>query len=334
MKKTFNWALAGTGNIVKKFLTGLKYCEGIGSISVVSRDREKAASFAAQYGLDHSFGSYQEMLADSSVDIVYIGTPHSTHRDYAVMALEAGKAVLCEKPVCMNAGEMEEIMAASSWHNAFFMEAMWTRFLPAIVKVRQWLRDGMIGDVTMMEANFGFVVPWVPEGRLLNPNLGGGALLDAGVYPLSLASMVFGGQAPEKVLGLLSFGETKVDEQFSGLISYGNNRTASVAAAIRTRMVNDAWIYGTLGKIHIPDFVFGRSAVLVSEGKFTEQFSPEFLSNGYNYEALEVMKRVAEGKRESPVMPQGESLLITRIMDIIRKEFDFVYPFERPRSPA
>ncbi|QQO11251.1 Gfo/Idh/MocA family protein [Breznakiella homolactica] len=325
---TVNWALVGTGNIVKKFLIGLRAAEGARAAAVVSRSQDTADRFAREFNIPRGYGSYEEMLADPEIDAVYIGTPHSTHRDYAVKAFEAKKAVLCEKPVCINAGEMAEIIASAKSNGVFFMEAMWTRFLPAVAKVRSWLEDGLIGDVKMAEACFGFTVPWNPEGRLLNINLGGGALLDAGVYPISFASMVFGGGKPETVSGLLSFGETGVDEQFTGTISYGGHRMAAVSAAIRTTMVSDAWIYGTLGRIHLPDFVFGRSSSLIIDGKYIQRCEPDFISNGYNYEVEEVQRCLRAGQTESPVMPPEESLRIMETMDAVRSRWDFRYPFE------
>lgn len=326
---TMNWGLIGTGNIVKKFMIGLRAAQGAKLAAVVSRSQEKADAFAREYGIDKGYGSVDEMLADPEIQIVYIGTPHSTHQEYALKAFAAGKAVLCEKPVTINAAELKEMIDAARSNHVFFMEAMWTRFLPAVKKVREWLANGLIGEVKMMEANFGFVVPWNPEGRLLNINLGGGALLDAGTYPISFASMVFGGKKPEKIGSVAYFGETHVDEEFMGVISYGGQQMASVSAALRTGMISDAWIYGSSGKIHVPDFVFGRSAELISDGKYTEHFEPEFVSNGYNYEAEEVMNCIRNGMLESSVMPLDESLQIMETLDAIRGQWGFQYPFEK-----
>jgi predicted dehydrogenase len=197
--------------------------------------------------------------------------------------------------------------------------------------VRGWIAEGQIGDVKLVQANFGFVVPWMPEGRLLNPMLGGGALLDAGVYPISMASMAFGGAKPEAVKGFLTMGETRVDEQFMGVVSFGGERMASVSAAIRTSMQSDAWIYGAQGRIHMKDFVFGREATLRVDGKFETTYAPDTRGNGYNYEAEEVMRCVREGRTESAVMPVAESVQIMKIMDEVRQQAGFQYPFEQQR---
>lgn len=323
-----NWGLIGTGNIVKKFIVGLRAVQGANLAAVASRSQERADDFAKEFGIEKGYGNIDEMLADPQIQIVYIGTPHSTHMEYALKAFAAGKAVLCEKPVTINAAELKEMIDAARSNHVFFMEAMWTRFLPAVKKVREWLENGSIGEVKMMEANFGFVVPWNPEGRLLNINLGGGALLDAGTYPISFASMVFGGKKPEKIGSVAYFGKTHVDEEFMGVISYGDQQMASVSAALRTSMISDAWIYGSSGKIQVPDFVFGRSAELISDGKYIEHFEPEFISNGYNYEAEEVMNCIRNGMLESSVMPLDESLQIMETLDAIREQWGFKYPFE------
>jgi predicted dehydrogenase len=331
MKKVINWGLVGTGGITNKFLTGLKAAEGGNAAAIVSRSQESADAFAAKNGIPKAYADYDAMLAHPDIDVIYIGIPHPWHKEYALKAFKAGKAVLCEKPVCINAGELSELIKAAREKRVFFMEAMWTRFVPPLCKVREWIAAGRIGDVKMMEANFGFRAAWKPEARLLNSTLGGGSLLDAGVYPISLASMVFGGKQPEKIAAFLHIGETGVDEEFSGFISYGGSRVATVSSAVQTAMTNDAWIYGDKGRIHIPNFVFARSAELIIDGpdeKSIIPYEPVFVSNGYNFEADEVMNCLREGKTESEIMPLDESLQIVRIMDEIRAQWNFRYPSE------
>jgi predicted dehydrogenase len=328
MKKIVNWALTGTGGITNRFLTGLRAAEGGNAAAIVSRTRENADAFALKYGIEKSFDKYDSMLEDPSIDMVYIGTPHTTHREMAVKALNAGKAVLCEKPAAINAGELREMIEAAARNKVFFMEAMWTRFTPPLRKVREWLDQGLIGEVKMAQANFGFSTAFNPRGRLFNLELGGGALLDAGIYPLSLASMVFGGKKPERVVSQLYFGETGADEEAAAILSYGGCRVAYTACANRTAMVNDGWIYGTGGKIHIPNFVFAHSAVLLLEGRYEYRYEPDFVSNGYNYEADAAMDCIREGKTESEVMPWAESLVLMETMDEIRGQWNYRYPAE------
>jgi predicted dehydrogenase len=329
MKNNINWALAGTGRIVNKFLIGLGATGGRAA-AVVSRTRENAQKFAAQNEIEKAYDNYDRMLEDPEVDVVYIGTPHTSHKNLAVRALMAKKAVLCEKPCAINAGELREMIRTAEENKTFFMEAMWTRFTPPLVKVREWLSDGLIGEVSMVEANFGFSALFNPQDRLFNPDLGGGALLDAGIYPLSIISLAFGGKKPEDIKSQMFFGKTGVDEQTLAILSYGRHRMAYAASSIRTSLTNDAWIYGTQGKIHIPNFIWARSAeLLFNDSDRMETFTPEnFISNGYNYEAEEVMRCIREGKTESEIMPWDESLAIMETMDRIRAQWDFKYPGE------
>jgi predicted dehydrogenase len=329
MKNNFNWALAGTGRIVSKFLIGLNAAGGRAA-AVVSRTQEKAQNFAAQHGIEKAYNNYDRMLEDKDLDVVYIGTPHTSHKDLAVRALKAKKAVLCEKPCAINAGELREMIQAAEENKTFFMEAMWTRFTPPLAKVREWLSAGLIGEVSMVEANFGFSAPFNPQDRLFDPDVGGGALLDAGIYPLSMISLAFGGKKPDDIKSQMFFGKTGVDEQTLAILSYGEHRMAYAASSICTSFPNDAWIYGTLGKIHIPNFIWARSAELLkNDSERKELFTTEnFVSNGYNYEADEVMHCIREGKTASEIMPWDESLVIMETMDRIRAQWDFRYPGE------
>jgi predicted dehydrogenase len=329
MKDTIAWAFAGTGGITNLFITGLKAAKGAKLLAVASRSMDTARAFAARYGVEKTYDRYDDMVNDPAVDVVYIGTPHTLHKDMVIKALRAKKAVLCEKPVCINSAEFSEIAAAARENHTFFMEAMWTRFVPPVRKVREWLSGGLIGEPKMVQANFGFRVSWDPKGRLLNPLLGGGALLDAGVYPVSFASMVFGPAQPEKIAAILHLGETGVDEECTALVSWGGSRIASLGAAVRTALTNDAWISGTEGRIHVPGFVFAHSASLDVYGRYTYHYEGEFLSNGYNYEAEEVMNCIREGKTESAVMTLDESAIIMKIMDEIRAQGKLKYPGEK-----
>jgi predicted dehydrogenase len=205
---------------------------------------------------------------------------------------------------------------------------MWNRFVPPLCKVREWLASGIIGEVKMVQANFCFAAPFNPAGRLYNAGLGGGALLDAGVYPLSLASMAFGGKKPETLGSLMYLGETGVDQEVSVLLSYGGPRIASASAAISTAAVNDGWIYGAQGRIHLPDFVFAHSADLILPGRYTYHYEGDFVSNGYNYEAEEVMRCIRAGKQESEIMGLSESLVVMQTMDRVRAQNGFAYPGE------
>ena len=328
MKETLNWALVGTGGISNRFIIGLKAAGGR-PFAAVSRTMEKARDFAARHGVDKAYDDYDRMLEDPAVDVVYIGTPHTTHRDLSVRALKAGKAVLCEKPSVINRKELEEILKTAKDNNRFFMEAMWNRFTPPLCKVREWLSQSLIGEVKMVQANFGFSFPFNPASRVYDPELGGGSILDAGIYPLALISMVFGGKKPESVKSQLYFGQTGVDEEAFVILSYGGNRLAYSASAVQTSMVNDAWIYGTIGKIHIPTFTFAHCANLTIDNKYTYHYEPDYISNGYGYQTVEVTKCIRDGKIESPIMSWDESLVLMETIDTIRGQWNYKYPCEK-----
>ena len=327
MEDTVNWALVGTGNIVRKFIIGLRHAEGAVVRTVVSRTQEKAEAFAEEYGIPDFISSYDSVINNPDIDIVYIGTPHTSHMEYAMRALEKGKAVLCEKPMTVSRKDAEKVIECAKAHNTFFMEAVWTRFLPAMVKVREWLSDGLIGDVKLVEADFGFRAPFIPEWRLFNRELGGGSLLDVGIYPVTVSQMVYG-RKPERITSSMFLGKTGVDEMTNMILDYGNGSSAVLNSCVNSNLDTVCRIYGTKGKIVIPDFVYARSAELTVYNEFTQVSSPDFISNGYNYEAEEVMKCVKQGLIESPVMPHSDSLCVLDIMDSVRHSGGLYYSGE------
>jgi len=325
--RKIRWGIAGPGWISSQFAKDLAYAEGAELAAVAGRNLEKAEKFAREHGAPKAYGSLEQLAQDPDVDIVYIGTLHPVHKENMLTFLRAGKAVLCEKPFTMNAAEAEEAVACANENGVFLMEAMWTRYLPAIRKVREWLSEGKIGEVRLVKAEFGFDVGWQPEGRLLNKALGGGTLLDAGIYPVSFASMIYGAQ-PDKIMSTVRIGETGVDEQFSLLFEYEEGRTASLHGAVQLGMVNDAVIYGTKGHIHIPEFLYTRSASLHVKGEEPLTFHDDRKSHGYAFEAEEAMACLREGRRMSVVMPQEETVGIMRTLDRIREQWNLKYPFE------
>jgi predicted dehydrogenase len=205
-----HWGIIGTGKIAKEFATGLAVLPEAELVAVGSRTAESANRFANMFGVPHRHASYEALVNDSNVDVVYVATPHSLHKENSLLCLQAGKAVLCEKPFTINAAEAETVIRLAREKKLFLMEAMWTRFIPLVVKVRQLLADRVIGDVQMLVADLGFLVDFDPLHRLFAPQLGGGALLDLGVYPVSLASMIFG--PPSRITGMAQLGKTGVDE--------------------------------------------------------------------------------------------------------------------------
>ncbi|MBP1903663.1 putative dehydrogenase [Paenibacillus turicensis] len=327
IKKKVNWGIMGTGWIADRFASDLQYVDNGEAIAVGSRTLESATKFAENMNIPKAYGSYEELVADPNVDVIYIGTPHPFHIEHVTLALQAGKAVLCEKPFTVNANDLEKLIALARQKNVFMMEAMWTRFLPAIVKVREWIQQGQIGEVKQVRAEFGFHSEWNPQGRLLNPELGGGALLDAGIYPVSFAAMIFGAN-PIHISSSAEIGQTGVDEHFSALLDYGAGKAALVTGAVRLALNNDAYIYGTKGHIHIPTFLYANEATLQVNDAKAETFSAPRASHGYAYEAEEVGRLILAGEKECPIISLNESLNIIRILDKMRGQWGLKYPFE------
>jgi predicted dehydrogenase len=322
------WGILGLGKIAKKFARGLQSVPDARLVAVGSRSAGKAAEFAAEFGAPHAHAGYAALAADPEVDVVYIATPHPMHHEAALLCMKAGKAVLCEKPFTINARESLELIECARRENVFLMEAMWTRFLPPLVQVREWLARGAIGEPRMVMADFGFRTEWNPQGRALNPHLGGGALLDVGIYPLALASMVFGG-APSKITGQCHLGETGVDEQSGMVLAYPRGALAVLTCAVRTQTAHEARIMGTEGAIYLPDFWHATSATLTIPGRAPETATPLQVGNGYNYEAIEVGTCLRAGLKESPLMPLSETLSTMRTMDELRRQWGLMYPQEK-----
>ena len=327
MSEKIRWGILGPGGIAHKFAEALKSIPDAEIIAVGSRDLQRANTFADTFDIPHRHGSYVELTNNPEIDVVYVATPHPFHKACAMLCLEAGKAVLCEKPLTVDAEQAEEMIACARKHKQFLMEAMWTRFIPIMVQVQEWLGDGVIGEARMLTADFGNRVVLTPEnmkGRLFALELAGGAMLDIGVYTVSLASMIFG--APAKITSLAHIGETGVDEQAAILLGYDAGQIASLSCAITTRTSQDARIFGTKGSIHIPNFSRATSATLEISGKEPVHIEMPFIDNGFEYQILEVIKCLRAGKLESEIMPLDESFSVIKTMDTVREQWGLKYP--------
>ena len=313
------WGIIGPGNIAKSFVAGLRVVDGAQVVAVASRDPARAAAFVVTSG-GRACADIDDLLGDPTVDAVYVATPHPQHHAIAKRCLEAGKAVLCEKPITITAAECEDLIRTARERRVFLMEAMWTRFLPAIGQVRTWIAAGAIGEVRLMSADFGFRCPWDPTNRLLDPAQAGGAILDVGVYVLALADMIFGG-APQRVTGLAHLGTTGVDEQAAVILGYAGGGLASLHCAVRTDTEHTARIHGTAGSITIPSFWRATEAVLQPAGGKEERFVRPHAANGYEWQADEVARCLASGLTESPIMPLDASLAVQRTIDNLRRQW-------------
>ena len=322
------WGILGTGNIARQFATGLAAVPGAELAAVGSRKQETADEFGQKFGIPRCYASYEALVVDPDIDVIYVSTPHHLHKPNTLMALEAGKAVLCEKPFCLNVREAEEVVSYARSRNLLLMEAMWTRFLPVTVEVKRLLTDGAIGEVRMVTADFGFRADFNPEARLFNLAYGGGGLLDVGIYVISLAFMVFGGP-PTQMTSLAHIGQSGVDEQAAFVFGYDGGRLASLTCAVRTSTPQEATIIGTEGRIHLPSrFWNAKTAVLTVSGKEPVCIEHPRTGNGYNYEAEEVQRCLSEGRTESALMPLDETLSVLRTMDALRAQWGVKYPGE------
>lgn len=321
------WGIIGTGAIAGRFAEGLKLAPGAALVAVGSRQQQTAEAFGDRLGIPRRYGSYQALAEDPEVDVVYVATPHPMHADATVLCLSNGKHVLCEKPFALNATEAERMVAAARANDRFLMEAMWTRFRPAMVKVRELLATGAIGEVRMVTAELSWRAIFDAENRLFAPGLGGGALLDCGVYPISFASMVMG--PPREVTGLATLGETDVDEQAGIVLKSENGALAVIAISIQTNGPRTASILGTRGRIDLPfDWHRPETVILSPDGGEPQRFDLPHEGIGYHFEAIEVMARIRAGQWESEIMPLAETLAIQRTMDNLRAQWGIKYPSE------
>lgn len=327
MGERIGWGIIGTGTIAHDFAADLRRAPGAELAAVGSRTAEAAEAFGRRFRVPHRHANYAALVEDPSVDVVYVATPHSLHAANSRMALEAGKPVLCEKSLTINAREALGLIELARSRSLFLMEAMWTRYLPAVIHFRELLAEGVLGDIRMLAADFGLRFDFDPHGRLFAPELGGGALLDLGVYPVSLASMVLG--QPESIVSLAKLGETGVDDQAGIVFRYGGGQIACLYTSMRASTPSEATIIGTKGRIRLDAPIYKPEGMTITlPGRKDRRIVRRVDGNGLHYEAVEVMRCLTEGKLESSVMPLDESLSIMQTMDAIRAQWGLVYPGE------
>lgn len=315
------WGILGTGGIAALFTEDLLRLPDHQVAAVGSRTAESAARFAQRWGIPRAHASYADLAADPEVDVVHVATPHSGHHAASRLCLDAGKAVLCEKPFTMTAAEAEDLVATARTRRLFLMEAMWTRFNPAIVRLRQLIADGVIGEVRTVTADFALEFPYDPEHRLYNPDLGGGALLDLGVYPVSFAWMLLG--EPRVVHAVAGLAANGVDANTGVLLGYDGGAVALLHCSVESAGPVTATILGTEGRIDVHSLFFRPTSFTVRprDGE-PWTHTVELEGHGYTYQAAEVARRIRAGEIESPIMPLDETVAIMRTLDTIRLRLD------------
>lgn len=327
-EKKFNWGLLGPGLIAQQFADDLKVVEGAALYAVASSSIERARAFALLNGGEKSYDSYEALVSDPQVDGVYIATPHRFHFENTMLCLKAGKPVLCEKPLTVNAAEAKILIETAQDEKVFLMEALWTRFLPIYGQIREWLDERAIGDVHLLSSTFGFSIPKGKEQRWLNPELAGGTLLDMGVYPIATSQWVLG-QMPESFGARAIVGETGVDELTSVVLKYPNEIISQFSTNFLSNNVNEFFIYGTKGTICIHANYWGASkATLSVDGRDLTVSKPP-RGGGFEYQTEETMRCVRAGLLESPGMTHAQTLANMDLMDQIRAVIGVKYPFEK-----
>ena len=323
---SIRWGILGTGRIASDLAADLAHLPDADLVAVGSRRQATAEAFGDRFDVPHRHGSYEALVADPDVDVLHVATPHPFHAEHATMALEAGTAVLCEKPLTINADEADALIATARANDVFLMEAMWTRFLPGMDAVRDVVNDEL-GDVFLLEADIGAPTPFDPEHRMYNPALGGGALLDLGIYPIAFAFELLG--PPDDVTSSALLGATGVDEQCAGLFTYDNGAQALWHASMRADAGRTCAIAGTDGRLEgARAWWKGAPYTLTRTDGSTAVFETPFPGKGYQFEAAHVMNCLRAGRTESPVMPLDESRAIMATMDAMRTEWGVRYPQE------
>ncbi|HZX27675.1 MAG TPA: Gfo/Idh/MocA family oxidoreductase [Telluria sp.] len=317
------WGIFSTGKIARAFAAALRDTPGAVLAGVASRSGDKAAAFCDEFG-GQPYGSYEALAAAADVDVIYIGTPHPLHAANALLALDGGKAVLCEKPFTMNRREAEAVVAKARAKKLFLMEAMWSRYLPALEAAKQVVESGEIGPVTQLTADFGFTAHVGPEHRLLNPELGGGALLDLGIYPLSLAAWFLGAVADVRAFGELR--DSGIDAHTGFLLRHESGAISNCTASLRGRSPVELTVVGERGFVRVHSLFYRAQAITVEKDDGSKRtIEAPYLGNGYVHEAMEVQRCLRAGLLESPRMPLGETLHLMGVLDTIRSQIGLRY---------
>jgi predicted dehydrogenase len=329
MPALYRWGIIGLGRIARKFAEDLRMLPGARLHAVASTSPERAQAFAREYGAPHAYGRYEDIVKCPELDIIYIATPHVWHCENTLLCLENGIPVLCEKPFSMNRQQAIQMIHTARRNRTFLMEALWTRFIPAVDYALALAAQGEIGDVHTVKADFGFHMPFDPHSRVFNKALGGGALLDIGIYPALLALFVLGKPLAEDIQAMATFTSTDVDASCAFMFRYPDNRLALGHATIAAKTPVEAWLYGTEGTIRLHPRWHHTQKVTVShyEGDGTVQRDMEFPFDGwgYHFEAAHVMECLGKGLVESDLVPLDFTLELAETLDIIREKAGLVY---------
>ncbi|MEP4889363.1 MAG: Gfo/Idh/MocA family oxidoreductase [Aliiglaciecola sp.] len=319
LEKQVNWGIVGAGRIAEKFCEDMTYVRNGKLAAIAARSADKAQQFADKFHIQYAYAGYQRLFDDPNIDVVYIATTHNFHFEHARAALLAGKSVLCEKPITISTEQCVELQSIAKQQNVFLMEALWTYFLPSIIKAKQWVEEGLIGKIKHIKADFGYRVPYDPVGRMYNPDLAGGCLLDMGIYPLAIAHYFNPVDLTDLTLKAQK-AATGVDNDLVILATAGDV-TLSLATSFQCRLQNAALIIGEKGYIKIPDFWRAKSCELYKMDTKIDAFIDTEPCIGYCYEAIAVAEQLLQNKTEHPTAPLSTSLILQQQMERIRSMF-------------
>ncbi|MCX4701309.1 Gfo/Idh/MocA family oxidoreductase [Streptomyces sp. NBC_01352] len=329
-EQSVRWGILATGGIAAAFTADLVDLPDAEVVAVASRTEASAKAFADRFGIPRAYGGWEALAQDEDIDVVYVATPHSAHRAAAGLCLTAGRNVLCEKAFTLNAREAEELVALARERGSFLMEAMWMYCNPLIRRLVDLVRDGAIGEVRTVHADFGLAGPFPPSHRLRDPAQGGGALLDLGVYPVSFAHLLLG--EPSDIAARATLSEEGVDLQTGALLSWDSGAIASVHCSLVGGTATTASVTGTLGRIDIPyGFFHTDRFVLHRDGREPQEFTADPADGprgSLRHEAREVMRALRAGETESPLVPLDGTLAVMRTLDAIRERVGVRYPGE------
>lgn len=324
--KTYNWAILGCGHIAKKFASDLKLLPNAKLYAAASRDIQNAQNFAAEYGFEKAFGSYEEMVNDPAVDVVYIATPHAYHHKHSLLCLNHKKAVLCEKAFAINKAEVIEMIDCAQKNNTFLMEAFWTMFQPSFLEAMRILQSGELGELKMVRSDFAFKAPFIEEKRLFNINLGGGSLLDIGIYPVFAALTALG--KPENIKSIARFSSTGVEESINIIFDYPDNKMAALSSNFTAQSPTQTEYWCEKGYMILnPRWFTPTKITVMKNGEEPRLINPpHFAGFGYQYEAAHVMECLDKGWLESDRMSWQMSLDLMETLDRIRNDAGIFFP--------
>ncbi len=320
-KEVIRWGIVGAGRIAKTFANDIAYAPHASLYAVASRRYHSAQSFAKSYSVTHIYGSYEAMFADPNVDAIYIATPHSCHKDNSIAALRAGKHVLCEKPATITPAELQEVLAVAQKEGRYFMEGLWTYFMPVIQTAQSWIKAGRIGHLCHVKADFGFPLPYSPDLREYDNRLAGGCLLEMGIYPVAMA-WLFLGQDPTTQTVWHHKADNGVEDDVVILNTYGSsNATAQLTTSFRSKLNNYLTLIGDKGTLTIADYWAAREVRLYNGNECIDRFKEDRLQQGFNHQIEQVSCEILSGNLQPKVVSWDDSRAFQRQIAEIKRRF-------------